>query len=131
MTFWREPLLIWPTLLVYGASMPPEVPALGEFEQMVLLAVLRAGRGDAGAYGVTVFDALAARSGRRVSRGAVYMTLDRLEQKGLLASYQTAPTAERGGRARRCYRATRPALAALRASRRALIRLWDGLEALD
>jgi len=48
-----------------------------------------------------------------------------------LASYQTTPTAERGGRARRCYRATRPALAALRASRRALVRLWDGLEALD
>jgi PadR family transcriptional regulator PadR len=111
--------------------MAPEIPKLGEFEQMVLLAVLRAGQGDAGAYGVTVFDALAARSGRRVSRGAVYMTLDRLEQKGLLASYQTAPTGERGGRARRCYRATRPALAALRASRRALTRLWDGLEALD
>jgi DNA-binding PadR family transcriptional regulator len=111
--------------------MAPEAPALGEFEQMVLLAVVRASQSEAGAYGVTVFDALVARSGRRVSRGAVYMTLDRLERKGLLASYQTAPTAERGGRARRCYRATRTALTALRASRRALIRLWDGLEALD
>jgi len=111
--------------------MPPETPALGEFEQMVLLAVLRASRSDVGAYGITVFEELAARAGRRISRGAVYMTLDRLEQKGLLASYQTAPTPERGGRARRCYRATRPALAPLKASRRALIRLWDGLEALD
>lgn len=111
--------------------MPSETPALGEFEQMVLLAVLRASQTDAGAYGITVFDELASRSGRRVSRGAVYMTLDRLEQKGLLSSYQTTPTAERGGRARRCYRATRQALSALRASRRALIRLWDGLEALD
>ena len=111
--------------------MPPDLASLGEFEQMVLLAVLRASQSDAGAYGVNVYDELVARSGRRVSRGAVYMTLDRLEGKGLLTSYQTAPTAERGGRARRCYRTTRPALAALRASRRALVRLWDGLEALD
>ena len=48
------------------------------------------------------------------------MTLDRLEKKGLLSSYQTEPTSERGGRARRCYRVTKPARAALRESRRAL-----------
>jgi DNA-binding PadR family transcriptional regulator len=55
------------------------------------------------------------------------MTLDRLEKKGLLESSLTAPTPERGGRAKRCYRVTKPALAALRASRRALVALWEGL----
>jgi PadR family transcriptional regulator PadR len=109
----------------------PDAAALGEFEQLVLLAVLRADQADAGAYGITVFDELTSRSKRRVARGAVYMTLDRLEKKGLLASYVTEPTAERGGRARRCYRATKPAIAALKASRRELVRLWDGLEALE
>jgi DNA-binding PadR family transcriptional regulator len=100
--------------------------ALGEFEQLVLLAVLRAAQ-DADAYGVTVHAELEKRTKRRVARGAVYMTLDRLEKKGLLSSYLTEPTAERGGRAKRCYRVTKPALAALRASRRALLSLWDGL----
>ena len=109
----------------------PHTPALGEFEQLVLLAVLRADRADGGAYGITVFDELTSRSTRRVARGAVYMTLDRLETKGLLSSSLTEPIAERGGRARRCYRVTKPAIAALRASRRELVRLWDGLEALE
>lgn len=102
---------------------------LGEFEQMVLLAVLCAGRDD-DAYGVNVHTELEARATRRVARGAVYMTLDRLEKKGLLESYLTAPTAERGGRAKRCYRVTKPATAALEASRRALTALWDGAGAL-
>jgi PadR family transcriptional regulator len=103
-----------------------EPVALGEFEQLVLLAVLRAAQ-DADAYGVTVHAELEKRTKRRVARGAVYMTLDRLEKKGLLSSYLTEPTPERGGRAKRCYRVTTPALAALRASRRALLSLWDGL----
>jgi DNA-binding PadR family transcriptional regulator len=109
--------------------MPPEPLALGEFEQVVLLAVLCA-RQDAGeAYGITVHAAIEARTERRVARGAVYMTLDRLEKKGLLSSSLAAPIAERGGRSRRCYTVTKPALAALRASRRALTRLWEGLPA--
>lgn len=101
--------------------------ALGEFEQMVLLAVLCAAQ-EGDAYGVTVHDELERRTKRRVARGAVYMTLDRLEKKGLLESYLTDPTPERGGRAKRCYRVTKPAVAALRASRRALVALWEGLE---
>ena len=103
-----------------------EPVALGEFEQLVLLAVLRAAQ-DADAYGVTVHAELEKRTKRRIARGAVYMTLDRLEKKGLLSSYLTDPTPERGGRAKRCYRVTKPALAALRASRRALLSLWEGL----
>jgi PadR family transcriptional regulator len=102
---------------------------LGEFEQLVLLAVLQADLMDAGAYGTTVFDALVARTERRIARGAVYMTLDRLEKKGLLSSYPSAPTAERGGRAKRCYSVTKGGMAALHASRRALLQLWKGLDA--
>ena len=94
---------------------------------MVLLAVLCAAQ-EGDAYGVTVHDELERRTKRRVARGAVYMTLDRLEKKGLLESYLTDPTPERGGRAKRCYRVTKPAVAALRASRRALVALWEGLE---
>ena len=56
------------------------------------------------------------------------MTLDRLEKKGLLTSYLTEPTAARGGRAKRCYQVTKPAKTALRASQRALMSLWSGVD---
>ena len=101
---------------------------LGEFEQMILLAVLQC-RDDA--YGVTVQEELARRTKRRVASGAIYVTLDRLEKKGLLASHLSEPIAERGGRAKRCYKVTKPALAVLKHSRRALISLWEGLEFAD
>lgn len=101
---------------------------LGEFEQMILLAVLQCGDD---AYGVTVQDELARRATRRIASGAIYMTLDRLEKKGLLASRLTEPVAERGGRAKRCYIVTRPALTALKNSQRALLNLWEGLELAD
>lgn len=104
--------------------MASEPPPLGEFEQMVLLAVLQAGEG---AYGIAVHDELKRRTRRRVALGAVYITLDRLERKGLLSSSLSEPLAERGGRARRVYTVTRPALGALRASREALMNLWAGL----
>ena len=100
---------------------------LGEFEQIVLLAVLCAGREGNDAYGVNVHEEIEVRAKRTVARGAVYMTLDRLERKGLLASYLTAPTPERGGRAKRCYRVTRQAIAALHQARRTLVSLWEGL----
>ena len=105
--------------------MSADLPVVGEFEQMVLLAVLQT-RDDA--YGVTVHEELQRHTNRPVARGAVYMTLDRLEKKGLLSSTRSEPTAERGGRAKRCYQVTRAAVAALKASRRTLLSLWDGLE---
>jgi DNA-binding PadR family transcriptional regulator len=108
--------------------MGKEAASVGDFEQMVLLAVLQAAGHADGAYGITVFDELAARTKRRVSRGAVYMTLDRLEKKGLLRSSLTEPLAERGGRSRRCFELTKPARAALRDSQRALMNLWAGVE---
>jgi DNA-binding PadR family transcriptional regulator len=101
---------------------------LGEFEQMILLAVLCVAQSGHEPYGVPIHTELERRSKRRVTRGAVYMTLDRLEKKGLLVSRLSEPTRERGGRAKRCYTVTTPALSALRASRQALIRLWEGLE---
>jgi PadR family transcriptional regulator PadR len=97
---------------------------LGEFEQLVLLALLRLGDG---AYGMAVRREIAERTGRDVAIGAVYATLDRLEAKGLVTSSEGETTAERGGRARRFFRVTGEGLRALRRSQQDLDRLWDGL----
>lgn len=100
-------------------------PALGDFEQLVLLGVLRL---DDGAYGAAIRQEIHERSGRDVSINAVYTTLDRLESKGLLRSWVGEPTAQRGGRRRKFY-ALRPAgLAALRLAYRAFRSMADGLE---
>ena len=73
--------------------------ALGEFEQLVLLAILHLGDD---VYGVPIVDEIERRTGRKVAAAAVYVTLRRLEQKGLLSSWMSDPTAARGGKARRC-----------------------------
>jgi DNA-binding PadR family transcriptional regulator len=78
--------------------MPPLSVVLGEFEQLILLALVRLGPD---AYGATVRREIEARAGREVSISAVYTTLERLEQKGLVRSRIGEPTAERGGRRRR------------------------------
>ena len=98
---------------------------LGEFEQLLLLAVLRLG---AGAYGVDIARELEARAGRSVSRGALYTSLDRLEDKGLLRWKVVVGTPERSGLPRRQYCVTPAGVAALRASRDTLRRMWRGLE---
>ena len=98
---------------------------LGEFEQLVLLAILRLG---ADAYGVTVAGELEQRAGRRVSRGALYTTLDRLETKGLVRWKISAGSRERDGLPRRCYAVSERGLASLRASRQVLKRMWSGLD---
>jgi DNA-binding PadR family transcriptional regulator len=106
----------------------PRRPVLGDFEQLVLLGVLRLERDDE-AYGAAIRQELHTRSGRDVSINAVYTTLDRLERKGLLKSWVGDPTPVRGGRRRKCY-ALRPAgVAALRQAYRALTAMADGLEA--
>lgn len=74
---------------------------LGEFEQLVLLAILQ--RGD-DAYGASLERELIARTRRRASLGAIYTTLLRLEEKGLVAARMGAPFPERGGRRRKYYR---------------------------
>jgi PadR family transcriptional regulator, regulatory protein PadR len=101
--------------------------ALGEFEQVVLLAVLRLGDE---AYAVSVGDEILRCTGRTVSRGSIYITLDRLETKGYLKSRLADPTPERGGRAKRYYTLRPRALDALKETRRALVALWHGLESI-
>lgn len=98
---------------------------LGEFEQMVLAAVLRLGEG---AYGAAVLTEIETRTGRRVSSGSLYVTLDRLEQKGLIKTWLGDPAPERGGRPKRYVRVTRSGLAAVRDVRKALLKLWRGIE---
>jgi len=99
--------------------------ALGDFEQLVLLGVLRL---QEGAYGAAIRQEIHVRSGRDVSINAVYTTLDRLETKGLLHSWVGEPTAQRGGRRRKFY-ALRPAgIAAMRQAYQAFRSMADGLE---
>jgi PadR family transcriptional regulator len=98
---------------------------LGDFEQLVLMGVLRMGDE---AYGAAIRQEIHARSGRDISINAVYTTLDRLEAKGLLRSWIGEPTAQRGGRRRKFY-ALRPAGdAALRQAYRAFTAMARGFE---
>lgn len=99
--------------------------ALGEFEQLVLLAILHLGDD---VYGVPIVDEIERRTGRQVAQAAVYITLRRLEQKGLLSSWMSEPTTERGGKARRCVKVTRAGVTLLRDSRQAIDRMWQGLD---
>jgi DNA-binding PadR family transcriptional regulator len=98
---------------------------LGEFEQMVLLSIIRL---DDDAYGLAIKDELEAVAGRSPSSGGLYTTLDRLETKGLVESYAGEVTAERGGRPRRYVRVTPEGQALLARSRNSLMALWDGIE---
>lgn len=102
------------------------IESIGEFEQVVLLAILRL---DGNAYAVSVRDEIFACTRREVSRGSIYITLDRLETKGYLKSRLGDPTPERGGRAKRYYELRPRAVEALKEGRRALVALWQGLEA--
>jgi DNA-binding PadR family transcriptional regulator len=98
---------------------------LGEFEQIVLLAVLRLGED---AYAIPVREEIERRTGRKVARGALYTALERLEDKRCLKSRMSAPLPERGGRSRRYFAVTPAGLAAIRAARNSLLRLWQGIE---
>ena len=93
---------------------------LGEFEQLVLFAVLHL---SPEAYGMTIRQEIEQRTGRAVSAGAVYTTLDRLEKRGLLRSSWGAATAERGGKRKRYY-----ALAP--SGHEALARAWDAVRSM-
>ena len=97
--------------------------SLGQFEQLVMTAILTL-RDDA--YGVTIHAKVEELSRpKMVSLGAVYVTLDRLEDKGLVSSWLSDPTPERGGRARRCYRIEALGERALRESAATAKRIWD------
>lgn len=98
---------------------------LGDFEQMVLLAILQL---DGEVYGVPVVDEIERRTGRSVSRSAVYVALRRLEDKGLVSSWMSDPVPERGGKPRRCVKVELEGLRLLRESRRTMEQMWQGLD---
>ena len=98
---------------------------LGEFEQVVLLAILRAGDQ---AFALSLIKELDRSAQRQVDRGALYKTLDRMELKGLV-KWKTEPaTPGRGGHRRRLFEVTPAGVRALQASRNTLFNLWEGLE---
>jgi DNA-binding PadR family transcriptional regulator len=98
---------------------------LGDFEQLVLLALMRLGPT---AYGMTVCRELEQTADRRVSLGAIYATLERLENKGLLSSHLGAPGERRRGRAKRFFKVRAPGVRALRASLASSDRMRQGIE---
>ena len=100
---------------------------LGGFELLVLLALIRLGDD---AYGVPISEAIEESSGREVALGSVYITLDRLEAKGLVSSKLGEPTAARGGRAKTYFRVTARGLREVRQAQRTLIKLWNGVPQL-
>ena len=100
---------------------------LGEFELMILLAVIQLREE---AYGVPISRALEAHRGKNVSVGSVYAALERLEAKGLVSSTLGDPTPERGGKAKRYFRVTRAGLRQVQETRRVLSRLWHTLPEL-
>ncbi len=101
---------------------------LGGFEHRVLLAMMRL---DSSAYSVPVVLELENQTGRSVAPAAVYVTLRRLERKGLLTSSMIPAEDGKGGRPRRVFEITQEAVDLLRTSRRDLDRLWDGLDQLE
>ena len=98
---------------------------LSEFEQMVLLAILRLGEE---AYALAIIRELDRLARRSVSRGALYKTLERMESKGYLVWSVESSTPERGGHPRRLFSVTPAGVALLQSSRDALFRLWEGLD---
>lgn len=100
---------------------------LGEFEQIVLLAILRL---KDEAYGVAIRHEIQTHTDRQTTPGALYTTLDRLEQKGLVASRLGAPTPERGGRAKRFYTVSSAGLTAVERAQRSYRSLLEGLHVL-
>jgi|KBSMisStandDraft_5_1062788.scaffolds.fasta_scaffold10915_5 DNA-binding PadR family transcriptional regulator len=102
---------------------PAQKPLLGEVEQLVLLALLRLADE---AYAVPIRELVLKETGVDLSRGTVYVTLERLERKGYVTSWFSDPQAVRGGKARRFFRLKPPGLSAIRAAKSAVDRLAAG-----
>jgi PadR family transcriptional regulator, regulatory protein PadR len=110
--------------LIYNSELIMGEHYLGEFEQIVLLAVLRLADD---AYGVPIRREIEKRAERKVTVGALYSTLDRLEAKGYVSSWFADPTAERGGRSRRYFRVEPAGVEALGRAREMFDRMWKGV----
>lgn len=117
-------LIAGPTPFVYNVLMTKHV---GELEHMILLAIVRLGPD---AYGMSILRELDERADREVSRGALYLILERMVEKGYLDTRMGEPGSERGGRAKRFFELTDAGREALRVSGRSLLALWDGLESI-
>ena len=100
--------------------------SLGEFEQLILLALIR--RKDEG-YGVAVQEEIQKRTRRRIAFGTVYAALARLEAKGLAASRLGDPTPERGGRRKRYFTILPAGRRAVERTVQAMRRMTDGIDA--
>ena len=111
----------------YNVVVMRPAASLGEFEQVVLLAILRL---DKGAYGVTIRAEIASCTGREPAPGALYTTLDRMQAKGIVRSWLGDSTAQRGGRAKRYFALTRAGRAALVEAQGAYRNLLRGLDLL-
>ena len=98
---------------------------LGDFEQLVMLAVMRL---DEDAYGTSIREELKARADREVSPGAIFTTLERLESRGLVVSRYGEPTAERGGRSKRYYKVSAEGRRSLARALTAMRRMVKGLD---
>lgn len=100
-------------------------PIVGEFEHLVLLALIRLGNG---AYGASIRREIRERTGRDASVGTVYMTLGRLEEKKMIASYVGLPTPQRGGRRRKHYLIDKGGERAVGRAYRSLYAMAEGIE---
>ena len=121
---WSVMLLTSTGYLFYCVEQMPRGDLLGSLEYIVLLALIRLG---SNAYGMTVRREIENRTGRNISIGAVYATLDRLEAKGYASSLVGESTPERGGRAKRLFRIEADGEQALRASHEAISKMTGGL----
>lgn len=101
---------------------------LGEFELILLLAVMRLGEQ---AYGVPISAEIESHTGRDVALSSVYAALERMSEKGFVTSSQGEPTAERGGRAKRYFQMTPEGIRAVKRTRAALTKLWSGIPRLE
>lgn len=105
-----------------------EIQRLTDLEQLLLLSVVQAGDD---AHAGSVQDVLKERGERAASLGSIYVTMTRLEERGLVESSMGSPTPERGGKAKRFYRVTEGGLLALHHSRRIMDRMWEGVPAVE
>ncbi len=101
---------------------------LTDLEQLLLLATLRVGQG---AYAAALLDDLVETADRSVSLGTIYVTMVRLEERGLVGSELGEPTSQRGGKAKRLYRVTEEGREALERTRAMLERMWLGVDDAD
>jgi DNA-binding PadR family transcriptional regulator len=108
--------------------MAPAGPSLGEFETLMLLAILHLGEQKQDAYGSAIREQIETRAQRHVPRGSVYITLDRLEEKGLLVSRESGTSAARGGRPRRVFKVTPAGVRAVKTAVVAVTRMQRGLQ---